>query len=89
MGRAIIQHPETKKWRVFSSITDTFITDWMTEEEYYKWRIKDFIMWELHEPKPSTWYTFEEAMEIDRRERALWDDNMKGKTVELEENNGK
>ena len=33
-----VKHPETGKWRCFSSIVDDFVSDWMPEEEYEKWR---------------------------------------------------
>ena len=70
MGRAIIQHPTTKKYRIFSSVVDQFITEWMTEEEYYKWAIEDFID-RLEPPKVSTWYSYSDAIAIDRHQRQL------------------
>lgn len=42
MPRYNVQHPETKKWRCFSSIVDDWITEWMDEEKYKKWRIKEY-----------------------------------------------
>ena len=38
MPRYNVQHPTTKAWRCFSSIVDDWITDWMDEESYQKWR---------------------------------------------------
>ena len=38
MPRYNVQHPITKKWRCFSSIVDDWITKWMNEEDYDKWR---------------------------------------------------
>ena len=38
MPRYNVQHPETKEWRCFSAIVDDWVTDWMDEERYEKWR---------------------------------------------------
>ena len=38
MPRFNVQHPVTKELRCFSSVVDDFITDWMSEERYQKWR---------------------------------------------------
>lgn len=38
MPRYNVQHPITKEWRCFSSIVDDWVTDWMDEERYQKWR---------------------------------------------------
>ena len=38
MPRYNVQNPMTKEWRCFSSIVDDWITDWMDEEQYQKWR---------------------------------------------------
>ena len=38
MPRYNVQHPVTKEWRCFSSIVDDWVTDWMNEERYQKWR---------------------------------------------------
>ena len=42
MPRYNVQHPTTKKWRCFSSIVDDWITEWMDEEKYQKWRIEEY-----------------------------------------------
>lgn len=42
MGRGIIQHPETKKYAIWSSVVDDFITDWLSEEELKQWQIDEF-----------------------------------------------
>ena len=38
MPRFNVQHPVTKQWRCFSTVVDDYITDWMGEERYQKWR---------------------------------------------------
>lgn len=38
MPRYNVQHPETKEWRCFSTIVDDWVTDWMEEDRYEKWR---------------------------------------------------
>lgn len=38
MPRFNVQHPETKEWRCFSTIVDDWITDWMDENRYERWR---------------------------------------------------
>jgi len=38
MPRYNVQHPVTKEWRCFSSIVDDWVTDWMGENRYQKWR---------------------------------------------------
>lgn len=38
MPRYNVQHPDTKEWRCFSTIVDDWITDWMEENRYEKWR---------------------------------------------------
>lgn len=42
MPRINVQHPQTKEWRCFSSIVDDWITDWMPEDEYEKWRGEEY-----------------------------------------------
>ena len=38
MPRFNVQHPVTKQWRCFSTIVDDYVTGWMDEERYQKWR---------------------------------------------------
>lgn len=33
MGWRLKQHKRTKRWRIWSTITDSYRTDWLTEEE--------------------------------------------------------
>lgn len=42
MPRYNVQHPETGEWRCFSSIVDDWVTDWMDEERYQRWREKQY-----------------------------------------------
>lgn len=42
MPRYNVQHPITKEWRCFSSIVDDWLTDWMDEERYQKWRETEY-----------------------------------------------
>jgi len=38
MAKYNVQHPETGKWAMFSSVSDMFITDWMDKDAYEEWR---------------------------------------------------
>lgn len=42
MPRFNVQHPVTKEWRCFSSVVDDYVTDWMDEERYQKWREHEY-----------------------------------------------
>ena len=42
MPRFNVQHPVTKQWRCFSTIVNDYITDWMDEERYQRWRIEQY-----------------------------------------------
>ena len=42
MPRFNVQHPVTKEWRCFSTIVDDYVTDWMDEERYQKWRLYQY-----------------------------------------------
>lgn len=42
MPRYNIQHPETKWWACFSTIVDSFITDFMPENKYQEWREREY-----------------------------------------------
>ena len=42
MPRFNVQHPVTKEWRCFSTIVDDYVTDWMDEERYQRWRIEQY-----------------------------------------------
>lgn len=63
MGRGIIQHPDTKKYAVWSSVIDDFITDWLSEEELKQWQIDEFA--EVIKEKPikiTPFKTFDECL---------------------------
>ena len=64
MPRYNVQHPQTKKWRCFSTITDSYITDWMSEEEYEKWRRLEYGRYcgSVHEANQMTYEEAEEYM---------------------------
>ena len=63
MGRGIIQHPETKKYAIWSSVVDDFITDWLTEDELKQWQIDEFAERIKEEPiKVSRFLTFDECL---------------------------
>lgn len=42
MPRYNVHDPETGKWRCFSSVTDDWITDWMSQRDYQEWRYKEY-----------------------------------------------
>ena len=41
MSHCNIQHPKTKQWRCWSTIVDDWITDWLDEEDYKEWYIRE------------------------------------------------
>ena len=63
MPRFNVQHPITKEWRCFSSIVDDFITDWMDEERYQKWRECEYGR-HIGDVRKANQMTLEEAEEI-------------------------
>ena len=38
MPRFNVEDPETGKWRCFSTVSDSWITEWMPEKIYEEWR---------------------------------------------------
>lgn len=38
MPHCDIQHPETKKWRCYSTIVDDWISNWLSEKDYKEWK---------------------------------------------------
>lgn len=63
MGRGIIQHPETKKYAIWSSVVDDFITDWLTENELKQWQIDEFAeKIKSEEIKVTPFKTYEECL---------------------------
>lgn len=63
MPRYNVQHPETGKWACFSSVVDDFITDWMPEKKYEKWRRKEYGI-HCGTVHNSNRMNYEEAMQI-------------------------
>lgn len=43
MGHLNVQHPKTKMWRCFSTVVDDWLCDWMSEDDYKEWLIKDTV----------------------------------------------
>ena len=43
MGHINIKHPKTGMWRCFSTETDKWVTDWMSEKDYEEWLVQDVI----------------------------------------------
>lgn len=63
MGRGIIQHPETKKYAIWSSIVDDFITDWLSEDELKQWQINEYAeQIKEQEIKVTPFKTFDECL---------------------------
>ena len=63
MGRGVIQHPDTKKYAIWSSIVDDFITDWLSEEELKQWQIDDYATQIEEQPiKVSHFLAFDECL---------------------------
>lgn len=72
MPRYNVQHPVTKEWRCFSSIVDDWITDWMDEERYQKWREYQYGL-QAGDLREANQMSLEEAEDIIRR-REEYDD---------------
>lgn len=66
MPRYNVQHPVTKEWRCFSSIVDDWITDWMDEERYQKWREYQYGL-RAGDVREANQMSLEEAEDIIRR----------------------
>ena len=71
MPRYNVQHPVTKKWRCFSSIVDNWVTDWMNEDRYQKWREYEYGR-QAGSIYESNRMSLEEAEEIIKK-RDQWD----------------
>lgn len=62
-----IQHPVTKQWRCFSSISGDWICDWMGEEDYKEWLIQQVVEdmkseFERKGIQTTSWCTYEDAI---------------------------
>jgi len=68
MPRYNVQNPQTFEWRCFSSVIDDWITDWMSEERYERWRQ---FQYGINRPKlsESNLMTLAEAEEAIRRRK--------------------
>ena len=66
MPRYNVQHPETKMWRCFSSIVDDYITDWMDEKRYERWRKRQYGI-NCGPVREANIMTYEDAEETIRR----------------------
>lgn len=64
MGRAIIQHPETKKYAMWSSVVDDFVSDWLSEDELKQWQINEYAE-QIKEQTitPSRFMSYEECID--------------------------
>ena len=65
-----IKHPETKLWRCWSTYSDEWITNWMSETDYKEYliqraveEIKDDL--NIHGIRTSNFYTYEECLYIE------------------------
>lgn len=64
MGRAIIQHPETKKYAMWSSVVDDFVSDWLSEDEIKQWQINEYAEQIKEQPiTTSRFKSYEECIE--------------------------
>ena len=70
MPRYNVQNPKTFEWRCFSSVVDDWITDWMDEKRYERWRQ---FQYGANRPKlsESNLMTLAEAKEAIRRRKEL------------------
>lgn len=41
MSRLNIQHPITKQWRCFSTEIDSWVSEWLPEDQYKEWLIQE------------------------------------------------
>lgn len=72
MPRYNVQHPVTKEWRCFSSIVDDWVTDWMDEERYQKWREYEYGR-QAGAIREANQMSLEEA-EMSIKERKQWEE---------------
>lgn len=72
MPRYNVQHPTTKEWRCFSSVVDDWVTDWMDEERYQKWREAEYGR-QAGPVRKANQMTLEEAERI-IAEKKQWED---------------
>lgn len=82
MPRYNVQHPVTKEWRCFSTVVDDYITDWMDEERYQRWRLEQYGK-QAGEIRDANLMYYEEA-ERTIANRKLWEaeeENDPNKTV--------
>ena len=63
MPRFNVQHPVTKEWRCFSTIVDDYVTDWMDEERYQRWRQSEYGK-QAGEIRDANLMDYEEAEQI-------------------------
>ena len=72
MPRYNVQHPTTKEWRCFSSVVDDWVTDWMEEKKYQKWREAEYGR-QAGPIREANQMSLEEAETI-IKERKQWED---------------
>lgn len=66
MPRYNVQHPDTKEWRCFSTIVDDWVTDWMEEYRYEKWRQFSYGS-DCGSIREANQMSLEEALEVIKR----------------------
>ena len=81
MPRFNVQHPVTKKWRCFSTVIDDYITDWMDEERYQRWRLEKYGK-QAGEIRDANLMDYEEAEQI-IADRKRWEEE-EGETLKRE-----
>jgi len=72
MPRFNVQHPVTKQWRCFSTIVDDYVTDWMDEERYQRWRQSEYGK-QAGEIRDANLMDYEEAEQI-IADRIRWEE---------------
>ena len=43
MSQLNIKHPKTGMWRCFSTNSNTWVSDWLSEKDYEEWLISDTV----------------------------------------------
>lgn len=82
MPRFNVQHPVTKEWRCFSTIVDDYVTDWMDEERYQKWREYEYGR-QAGEIRDANLMDYEEAEQI-IADRIRWEEEDEKQSEKIE-----
>ena len=63
MPRFNVKHPDTGRWRCFSTVVDDWVSDWMDKEKYEEWRKFQYGIHNYSPAEQCNMMTLEEAQE--------------------------